>query len=68
MCRLWVLVDFVMNCDYLSKQLPYSQEEHCFVELVGNYYIRSFSKVSNLFMAKGRTRYSGPVRGPKVEN
>jgi len=23
-----------MNCDYLSKQSLFSQEEHCFVELV----------------------------------
>jgi hypothetical protein len=56
-----------MNCDYLSKQLLFSQEGHCFVELVGYYCIRSFS-ISNLFMAKGSTHFSGPVRGPKVEN
>ena len=68
MCRLWVLVDIVMNCDHLSKQLLFSQEGHCFVELVGYYYVRSFSKLSNHFMAMDRTRYSGPVLGPKVEN
>jgi hypothetical protein len=56
-----------MNVDYMSKQLLFSQEGHCFMELVGYYCVRSFSKVSSVFMAKGRTRYSGPVRGPHVE-
>ena len=68
MSRLWVLVDNVMSVYYLSKQLLFSQEGRCFVELISCYYIGSFSKASKLFKAKGRTHYSWPVRGPNVED
>lgn len=53
--------------------LPNLQKKHCFWEVLG---LRPFillvraasrSWASNLFIAKGHTRYCGLVCGPKVE-